>query len=161
MAPRQSGQPVSTVAERLALAPPNPADHDAVGIVHGMTDSRASEAVAVLRERCTGRMLVKVLVHGINALKTFDPPLDAITAVPVDAAAVTGEATVEIAAGPYVLLIDLQRTGRLKLDDPGREWSPGEPSMPTVQLVLADNVVANFVEPGKTKRIALRAATRG
>jgi hypothetical protein len=125
-----------------------------------MTDSRASDAVAVLQERCAGRTLAKVLAHGINTLKTAEPPLAAIKGVSLDAAAVSGDATVELAAGPFVLRIDLQRTGRLKLDGSGREWTPGERSMPTIQLVFDDGVVANFVEPGKTKRITLRASTR-
>jgi hypothetical protein len=121
-----------------------------------MTDSRASDAVAVLQDRCAGRVIEKVLVHGINALKTVDPSLSADTAVPVDAVATRGDDTVEIAAGNFVLSIDLQRTGRLKLEDGARVWRPGEPSMPTVQLVFDDGSAANFVEPGKTKRITLR-----
>ena len=142
------------------LTPPRLAAADAVDSVRRMTDSRASDAVAVLQERCAGRTLAKVLAHGINTLKTVDPPLAAITAVSVDTAAVRGDATVEIAAGPFVLRVDLQRTGRLKLDDSGREWTSGEPSMPTIQLVFDDGLVANFVEPGKTKRITLRGSMR-
>jgi formamidopyrimidine-DNA glycosylase len=123
-----------------------------------MTEPRASEAVAMLQEHCAGLTLARVLVHGINALKTVDPPLSAITGASLDAAAAKGDATVEILAGRYVLTVDLQRTGRLKLEDPGRAWSPGEPSMPTVQLVFHDGLVVNFVEPGKTKRVTLRAS---
>jgi len=140
--------------------PPRRAATDAVDSVRHMTDSRASDAVAALQERCAGRTLAKVSAHGINTLKTVDPPLVAITAVSVDSATVSGDATVEIVAGPFVLRVDLQRTGRLKLEESGREWIPGEPSMPTIQLVFADGLVANFVEPGKTKRVTLQASTR-
>lgn len=123
-----------------------------------MNDSRASQAVEVLQERCSGRTLDKVVVHGINALKTVEPALSAITGVSLDAVAVKGTTVVELVTGPYVLVVDLQRTGQLKLDDPGREWSAGEPSMPTLQLVFDDGLVASFVEPAKTKRITLRAS---
>lgn len=125
-----------------------------------MTDSRALEAVAVLRTHCRGTVIQKVLVHGINSLKTVNPPLSAVGGVVLDDASAQSEAIVEIRAGSFTLSIDLQRTGRMTLQSQGRVWSPGEPSMPTVQLVLDGGLVASFVEPAKTKRIMLAVSTR-
>jgi hypothetical protein len=125
-----------------------------------MPDARVAEAVAQLGARCVGRTINKVLVHGINSLKSAEPPLGDLAGVTLDYITPLNDSILEAGAGPFALIVDLQRTGRLRLDEQGKEWSIGQPSMPTVQFILGEGLAANFFEPAKTKRITLRVERR-
>jgi formamidopyrimidine-DNA glycosylase len=57
------------------------------------------------------------LAPGINALKTFDPPLDAITGRRVEAVGRRGKHLLVEVAGDLVLLVHLMSAGRLQLWD--------------------------------------------
>ena len=64
-----------------------------------------------------GSVIESAVAPGINALKTFDPPLDALTGGSIDAVRRRGKHIVVDCAGSSSLLIHLMSAGRLQLFD--------------------------------------------
>jgi formamidopyrimidine-DNA glycosylase len=75
-----------------------------------ITARRLSEAVA-------GEVVESVLVPGINALKTFDPPIGALEGRALEGVRRVGKHLVVDAEGDLHLLIHLMSAGRLQLFD--------------------------------------------
>ena len=70
-----------------------------------------------LDEALAGAVVESSLAPGINALKTFDPPLSAIDGRPLDAVRRIGKQLVVDVGGDLSLLIHLMSAGRLQLYD--------------------------------------------
>jgi formamidopyrimidine-DNA glycosylase len=67
-------------------------------------------------EALTGETIESVVVPGINALKTFDPPLSALDGATIDGVRRRGKLLL-LDAGGLVLLMHLMSAGRLQLFD--------------------------------------------
>ena len=78
---------------------------------------RSRSPRAVWTRRCVVRTIVSALAPGINALKTFDPPLDALAGRSITAIRRRGKHLVVDVTGDLSLLLHLMSAGRLQLFD--------------------------------------------
>src|SRR4051812_6354054 len=103
-----------------------------------MSAAKSPTAVkALLETHVVGRTVRSLSVHGINALKTLEPPL----------AAVAGERVLEVEADDrqrvvlrlqrIEVVINLERTGGLKWLAPSTTWAPSAQATqpPTLRLL--------------------------
>lgn len=105
-------------------------------------------------DRLVGESVAQLQVLGINSLKSVTPsPSDLV------GSAITGvgvaDRVVTLAMGGFAATIDLQRTGRLAWLDSAEPAQVGRPSLPTIRLLLRSGTGLDFIEPAKTKRIAV------
>lgn len=102
-----------------------------------------------------GEEIAQLQVLGINSLKAVAPSPLELVGRQVTATEVNGR-IVTFQAGNLRAQIDLQRTGRLAWLDHATPASLGDPSLPTLRLLLASGSALDFREPAKTKRISVR-----
>ncbi|HVE93810.1 MAG TPA: DNA-formamidopyrimidine glycosylase family protein [Acidimicrobiales bacterium] len=109
--------------------------------------------VDFLNGRATGHTIAKVRVGAIAALKTFDPPIDALEGRTIDAVARKGKFLLFDTAGTW-LVIHLARGGWLR-------WSEAVPQTPikpnksplALRVVLDDGSGFDVTEMGTEKRL--------
>lgn len=113
-----------------------------------------------LLERLTGQRIAALQVLGINSLKTFSPPPEALVGQDVTAVGVLDH-TVRIDTISHVISFDLQRTGRVVPLENAQAYTPVAGSnRPTVRLLMTDGSGVDLSEPARTKRITVTIAAR-
>jgi formamidopyrimidine-DNA glycosylase len=108
-----------------------------------------------LAERCTGRTIERVDLAAISALKTYDPPLDALSGLTITGTARRGK-FLALHADPYWLVLHLARGGWVKWVDtmsPTRT-KPGKGPL-ALRVRLGDGQGIDITEAGTEKRLAV------
>src|SRR5690606_21984742 len=113
------------------------------------------EVQGLFNTHLKGREVRAFLVHGVNSLKSIEPATTELVGRTIDSVAFSTPTAFSLQLDGVRLEVDLQRTGGLRWIDGLQQWTLGMGAMPTAQLIL-DAGGVNFVEPGKTKRIAFR-----
>jgi formamidopyrimidine-DNA glycosylase len=111
---------------------------------------------ADLRTRLHGRAIVRVDVAAFSALKTYDPPLSALTGALVDDVHRHGKFLDVEAAGLH-LVVHLARAGWIRRRDevPALPPRPGAKSPLAARVVLDDGSGLDITEAGTQKRLAI------
>src|ERR1700729_2168267 len=118
------------------------------------------EALAVfLREHAKGRVVARADAASFAVLKTFDPPLSALTGRTITAVGRHGKFLDLTAAGPdddVHLVFHLARAGwlRWRADIPAKPVKPGKSPL-AFRLVLEDGAGFDLTEAGTQKRLAV------
>ncbi len=108
-----------------------------------------------LAERATGRVVEGVELAAISALKTFDPPLEALTGSAVTGAGRRGKFLL-VHADPLVLVMHLARGGWLRWSDamPATRPRPGKGPL-ALRVRLGEGAGFDVTEAGTEKRLAV------
>ena len=111
---------------------------------------------AYLRERAVGRVIERVEVGAISALKTYDPPIDAAAGRTVTGAGRHGKFLAVVLSGELQLVVHLARAGWLHYRDP----LPSGPVRPgrgpvALRVRLDDGSGFDLTEAGTQKRLAV------
>ena len=115
------------------------------------------EALAMdLRGRLAGRAIAHVHVIAFSALKTFDPPLSAVTGTLIDGVGRHGK-FLDIEASGLHLCMHLARAGWVRWRDevPAIPPRPSQKSPLAVRIVLDDGAGLDLTEAGTKKSLAL------
>jgi formamidopyrimidine-DNA glycosylase len=109
-----------------------------------------------LSGRLDGRAIVRVDVAAFSALKTFDPPLSALTGTLVDGVTRHGK-FLDISASGLHLVIHLARAGWIRWRDevPALPPKPSNKSPLAVRVVLDDGSGLDITEAGTRKGLAV------
>jgi DNA-formamidopyrimidine glycosylase len=110
---------------------------------------------AFLREHATGHQIARAEVASISVLKTFDPPLSALTGATIGAVSRRGK-FLDIDCGVGHLMIHLARAGWLRWKDeqPDKPLRPGKSPL-AFRLVLDNGQGFDLTEQGTQKRLAV------
>lgn len=114
------------------------------------------EALAgFLRERASGHSIKRAQAASFAAVKTFDPPLSALSGLDVKDASRRGKFLV-LPAGDLFLVMHLARAGWLRWRDsmPDKPVKPGKSPL-AFRLVLEDGSGFDLTEQGTNKRLAV------
>jgi formamidopyrimidine-DNA glycosylase len=123
--------------------------------MEGMPELPEVEALAeFLRERAAGRTVDRVDVSAISALKTYDPPVSALSGLPVRGAARHGK-FLDIEVGELHLVIHLARAGWLHYRE-SLGTTPLKPGKGPIALRvrLDDGSGFDLTEAGTQKKLA-------
>ncbi len=115
------------------------------------------EALAAdLRTRLAGRAIVRVDLVAFSALKTYDPPLSALSGMFVDDVTRHGK-FLDIQAGGLHLVIHLARAGWVRWKDsvPALPARPSSKSPLAARIVLDDDTGLDITEAGTKKGLAI------
>ena len=115
------------------------------------------EALAdFVRERAVGRFVVRVEVAAISALKTFDPPPDALHGLEVEGVARHGK-FLDLQVGGLHLVVHLARAGWLRWRDelPKAPLKPGGKGPIALRVRLDDDSGFDLTEAGTKKSLAV------
>jgi formamidopyrimidine-DNA glycosylase len=107
-----------------------------------------------LTERMRGRAISAVRLRSIGALKTYDPPLQALVGATVDGWSRHGK-FLDMAAGELHLVVHLARAGWIRWRDRITEARPGLRGPMALQLELEGGAGIDVTEQGTEKRLAL------
>jgi formamidopyrimidine-DNA glycosylase len=109
-----------------------------------------------LSGRLTDRAIVKVHVAAFSALKTFDPPLQALEGTLVDGVTRHGK-FLDISASGLHLVLHLARAGWVRWRDevPAVPPKPSNKSPLAVRVVLDDQAGLDITEAGTRKSLAM------
>ena len=110
---------------------------------------------AFLREHAKGRTVARAEVASIAVLKTFDPPLSALSGSEIRDVTRHGK-FLDIACDDLHLVIHLARAGwlRWKNEQPDKPLKPGKSPL-AFRLVLDNGEGFDLTEQGTTKRLAV------
>jgi DNA-formamidopyrimidine glycosylase len=110
---------------------------------------------AFLRERAVGRVVAKVEVLAISALKTFDPPITALGGLTITGTARHGK-FLDLDCDGLHLVIHLARAGWLRWKDelPAKPARPGKGPL-ALRVRLDDGAGFDLTEAGTQKRLAV------
>jgi DNA-formamidopyrimidine glycosylase len=110
---------------------------------------------AFLREQAKGHTVARAEVASIAVLKTFDPPLSALTGARIDDVTRRGK-FLDIDCDRTHLVIHLARAGwlRWKAEQPDKPLKPGKSPL-AFRLVLDNGAGFDLTEQGTTKRLAV------
>ncbi|HEY1705193.1 MAG TPA: DNA-formamidopyrimidine glycosylase family protein [Trebonia sp.] len=114
------------------------------------------EALAgFLRERASGHSIKRAQAASFAAVKTFDPPLSALSGLNVKDASRRGKFLV-LPAGDLFLVMHLARAGWLRWRDsmPDKPVKPGKSPL-AFRFVLEDGSGFDLTEQGTNKRLAV------
>jgi formamidopyrimidine-DNA glycosylase len=109
-----------------------------------------------LAEQATGRTIERVEVAAISALKTFDPPVDALVGRTITGCTRRGK-YLQLHADPYWLVIHLARGGWVRWREdikPGKPTKPGRGPM-ALRVRLSGGAGFDVTEMGTEKRLAV------
>lgn len=111
--------------------------------------------VGFLRERAVGRAIASATVAAISALKTFDPPLQALAGRTIDGAQRHGK-FVDLEVGNLHLVFHLARAGWLRWYDelPKTVIKPGKSPI-ALRVRLDDGAGFDLTEAGTKKSLAV------
>src|SRR3954447_4314196 len=115
------------------------------------------EALAAdLRTRLAGRAIVRVDIAAFSALKTFDPPLSALSGTLVEDVTRHGK-FLDISASGLHLVIHLSRAGWVRWKDsvPATPPRPSNKSPLAARVVLDPEAGLDITEAGTQKRLAI------
>ncbi len=109
-----------------------------------------------LRRRLDGRAIARLDVVAVNALKTFDPPVSALSGAFVDDVTRHGK-FLDISAGGLHAVVHLARGGWIRWRDemPAAPPRPSSKSPLAARVVLDDDSGFDITEAGTQKRLAL------
>jgi hypothetical protein len=124
-----------------------------------MADPQSTPEVLALLERLLDQSISQFQVLGINSLKSVLPAPQDLVGQPVTAVSAAGR-TLTIELGKIAATVDLDRTGRLLWLDTAAPAQIGQPSLPTLRLILESGSGLDFIEPAKTKRISVTLRVR-
>ena len=112
--------------------------------------------VAFLRERATGKVIDRVAVGSLSALKTYDPPVDALAGQTITGARRRGKYLM-LQAGELHLVIHLARAGWLRWKDeiPKTPVKPTSKSPLSLRVRFDDGSGFDVTEAGTEKRLAV------
>lgn len=112
--------------------------------------------VADLRERLDGHAFARLLPVAISALKTYDPPIDALAGTLIDGVRRHGK-FLDVEAGGLHLVIHLARGGWLRWQEsvPAKPPRPGGKSGLALRVWLDDDSGFDLTEGGTQKRLAV------
>lgn len=117
--------------------------------------------IDLLRDNVVGRSIRAFEIHGINALKTVDPPIDVLVGATVDDASIGEGGQLQLTCGDVELTVDLARTGGIEHREVVAPWERcGNRIPPTGRLLLADGGGIDFSEPARTKRVTFTLSKR-
>lgn len=123
-----------------------------------MSDDRVASATKLIREELLGEEIASWECHSVNGTKSI-LQLSALKGEMLTGVDDEG-GLLRLTTHRYVVSIDLARTGRVVLQRQLEPWVPSPSKRPpTARLVLASGRGVDFVEPGKTKRIAFTVTT--
>jgi len=110
---------------------------------------------AFLRERARGHAIARAEAASFAVLKTFDPPLTALTGLTIGDVGRHGK-FLDLACGDLHLVIHLARAGWLRWRDelPAKPVKPGKSPL-AFRLVLDDGSGFDLTEQGTQKRLAV------
>lgn len=118
------------------------------------------EEIKTILARLEGQRIVNLQVLGVNSLKSFSPPLDALTDDAIEGYAVS-DRLLTLTTTRHRVAFDLQRTGKLVWLPRAEPYSVAAGSVrPTVRLLLGDGQGLDLTEPAKTKRITVTVSAR-
>ncbi len=123
----------------------------------GVPELPEVEALALdLAGRLTDRAIVKVHVAAFSALKTFDPPLQALEGTLVDGVTRHGK-FLDVSASGLHLVLHLARAGWVRWRDevPALPPKPSNKSPLAVRVVLDDQSGLDVTEAGTRKSLAM------
>lgn len=108
-----------------------------------------------LSGRCAGREVARAEVGALSALKTFDPPIDALVGATVTEVGRRGKYLCVATSGPW-LVVHLARGGWVQWRDsvPPARLRPGKGPL-ALRLGLAGGAGFDITEAGTEKRLAL------
>ena len=108
-----------------------------------------------LRERCVGRTIADVELAAFSALKTYDPPLSALSGLEIDDVTRHGK-WVDVSAQGLHLVFHLARAGWLRWSDelPTAPARPGKGPL-ALRLRLDDGSGFNLTEAGTQRKLAV------
>ena len=110
---------------------------------------------AALGERLRGARVAGVSLRSVAALKTYDPPLDALCGLEVCGGTRHGK-FIDLQLPPLHLIVHLSRGGWIRLRDAAGERSPVSLRGPLALSVgFADGRGIDITEHGKDKRLAI------
>ena len=109
-----------------------------------------------LQEQATGRTIEKVEIAAISALKTFDPPVDALVGREITGCTRRGK-YLQLRVDPYWLVLHLARGGWVKWRD---DMKPAKPTRPgkgplALRVRLSGGAGFEVTEMGTEKRLAV------
>ncbi|MEV5828838.1 DNA-formamidopyrimidine glycosylase family protein [Spirillospora sp. NPDC052242] len=109
-----------------------------------------------LRERAVGRVVARVDVLAISALKTYDPPITALGGLEITAAARHGK-FIDLDVDGVHLVIHLARAGWLRWHDepPAKPARPSAKNPLALRLHLDDGSGFDLTEAGTKKGLAV------
>ena len=112
--------------------------------------------VADLRTRLDGRAIARMDLAAFSALKTYDPPLSALSGALVDDVQRHGK-FLDIEAAGLHLVIHLSRAGWIRWRDevPAAPPRPSNKSPLAARVVLDDDAGLDVTEAGTQKRLAI------
>lgn len=113
-----------------------------------------------LRRRLDGRAIVRVDLAAFSALKTYDPPLQALHGTLVDGVERHGK-FLDVSASGLHLVVHLSRAGWIRWRDevPRTPPRPSNKSPIAARVVLDDDSGLDITEAGTQKRLAIYVVT--
>ena len=112
-----------------------------------------------LAERCVGKTLDLVQLHSLSALKTFDPPLDALLGRSMTAVERRGKFLCPGFGGLW-LALHLSRSGWVRWREDVRTLKPGPKKGPlALRARLEDGSGFDVTEAAKEKRLSIHVVT--
>ena len=112
-----------------------------------------------LAERCVGKTLDLVQLHSLSALKTFDPPLDALQGRTMTAVERRGKFLCPGFGGLW-LALHLSRSGWVRWREDVRTLKPGPKKGPlALRARLEDGSGFDVTEAAKEKRLSIHVVT--
>ncbi len=125
-----------------------------------MTAAQTIDEIQAILDRLQGEVIATLQVLGINSLKSTSPLPEAVVGDAVEMASVESR-FVSITTSLHVIVLDLQRTGKLVwLENAQPYVMVAGASRPTVRLLLASGQGLDLTEPAKTKRVTVTVTTR-
>ena len=110
---------------------------------------------AALGERLRGARVAAVSLRSVAALKTYDPPIDALVGLEVTGAARHGK-FIDLALPPLHVIVRLSRAGWIRLRDAAPSREPASLRGPLVASVhFDDGRSIDITEQGTEKRLAI------
>ena len=112
-----------------------------------------------LRDHCAGREIVRAEVAALSALKTFDPPVNALVGRTISDVGRVGKYLAFETDGPW-LVVHLARGGWIQWRDkvPPARARPGKGPL-ALRIGLSDGAGFDVTEQGTEKRLALWVVT--
>lgn len=125
-----------------------------------MATMQTPEEVQNILAHLEGQRIVSLQVLGVNSLKSFSPPLDALAGDAIEGCVVV-DRLLTLTTTRHHVAFDLQRTGKLVWLPTAEPYSMAAGSVrPTVRLLLGDGQGLDLTEPAKTKRITVTLSAR-
>jgi formamidopyrimidine-DNA glycosylase len=108
----------------------------------------------ILDRRLRGRRIAAVVISSVAALKTYDPPISALTGLEVSGVSRRGK-FLDFEAPPLHLVIHLSRGGWIRWRDATEDRRLAQRGPLAARVRLEDGAGLDITEHGKEKRLAM------